>query len=119
MRIMIYTNKLNTIAEKVRDSAFIILYLYAKNTYDRIEKIQMNQILRNGKNKDNEILNGGERMQLSTQDHLKKAILDLQAHVREFMNYSAEAEDKKLSRYFKECAEEQAQQAATLQTFLD
>lgn len=60
-------------------------------------------------------------MDLSTQDHLKKAVLDLQERVRDFMVYSdaAEAENKKLSRYFKQCAEEQAHQAATLQTFLE
>lgn len=57
-------------------------------------------------------------MQLSTQDHLKKAILDLQEHVRDFMNYSSQTDNKKLSRYFKECAQIHAEQAATLQTFL-
>ena len=57
-------------------------------------------------------------MHLTTQDHLKTAITNLQEHVRDFMHYSSLAEDKKISQCFKQCAETHAKQAADLQKFL-
>lgn len=58
-------------------------------------------------------------MNLSTQDHLKKAVVDLQENVRDFMRYSSLAEDEEIEQCFKAFAQTQAEQAARLQKFLD
>ncbi|MDD3230977.1 MAG: hypothetical protein PHE09_17450 [Oscillospiraceae bacterium] len=58
-------------------------------------------------------------MELTTQDYVKKAIMDLQEHVRDFMYYSDHIEDKNLSTCFKDFAETQAKQATKLQGFLN
>lgn len=58
-------------------------------------------------------------MELTTQDYLKKATMDLQEHVRDFMYYSDHVEDQKLSKCFKDFAEIQAKQATKLKEFLD
>lgn len=58
-------------------------------------------------------------MNLSTQDHLKKAVVDLQENVRDFMRYSSLAEDEEIEQCFKDFAQTQAEQAARLQKFLD
>jgi len=54
-------------------------------------------------------------MDMSTQDYIKKALLDTQERVRDFMNYSDQIEDKQLKSYFKEFAEIEGHQARKLQ----
>ena len=44
---------------------------------------------------------------MDTQDYLKKALLDTQERVRDFMNYSEHVEDKKLRQCFKEFARQE------------
>lgn len=58
-------------------------------------------------------------MQMTTEDCLKKAILDTQEKVRDFMNYSDLVEDAKISAYFRARAEQEGHQARELQVFLD
>lgn len=57
-------------------------------------------------------------MNMSTQDYLKKALLDTQERVRDFMNYADQIEDKKLQQYFKSYAETEGKQAQKLQGFI-
>lgn len=57
-------------------------------------------------------------MEMSTQDYLKKALLDTQERIRDFMNYSDQIEDNELKGYFKEYAEIEGQQARQLQGFI-
>jgi len=58
-------------------------------------------------------------MEMSTRDYLSKALIDTQERVRDFMNYSDQIEDKKLSQYFRTYAEIEGKQARQLQSFLD
>jgi len=55
---------------------------------------------------------------MSTQDYLKKALLDTQERVRDFMNYSDQVKDRQLKSYFKEFAEIEGEQAQKLQGFI-
>lgn len=57
-------------------------------------------------------------MEMSTQDYLKKALLDTQERVRDFMNYADQVQDKKLKHYFKAYAEMEGKQASQLQGFI-
>lgn len=57
-------------------------------------------------------------MQMDKQDYVKKALLDTQERVRDYVNYSAQIEDKKLQKCFKEFAEVEGQHARELQKFL-
>lgn len=57
-------------------------------------------------------------MEMNTQDYLKKALLDTQERVRDFMNYSDQIQDLKLKRYFKSFAEMEGKQASQLQGFI-
>lgn len=57
-------------------------------------------------------------MEMTTQDYLKKALLDTQERVRDFMHYSKEIEDRQLQDYFREYAESEAFQAQKLQEFI-
>lgn len=50
-------------------------------------------------------------MELNTTDYLKKALLDTQERVRDFMLYSQKAEDQGLSQFLKHCALTEAEQA--------
>jgi truncated hemoglobin YjbI len=52
------------------------------------------------------------------EDILKKALLDTQEKVRDFMHYTREMKDENLQSFFKEAAEEEAKQARRLQQFL-
>lgn len=55
---------------------------------------------------------------MNTQDYLKKALLDTQERVRDFMNYSDQVDDAKLKNYFKDYAEMEGEQARQLQGFI-
>lgn len=57
-------------------------------------------------------------MQLSTQDFLKKALLDTQEQVRDFMFYSEHTDNPVLKKQFKTFAQEQGVQAQQMETFL-
>lgn len=57
-------------------------------------------------------------MDMKTQDYLKKALLDTQERVRDFMNYSDQIDDTQLKSYFREYAEIEGQQAQKLQGFI-
>lgn len=57
-------------------------------------------------------------MDMTTEDILKKALLDTQEKVRDFMHYTREMKDENLQSFFKEAAEEEAKQARRLQQFL-
>lgn len=57
-------------------------------------------------------------MQMTTSDYVKKALLDTQERVRDYMNYSSEVEDKKLQSCFREFAEVEGNHARVLQGFL-
>jgi truncated hemoglobin YjbI len=57
-------------------------------------------------------------MDMTTEDILKKALLDTQEKVRDFMHYTRELKDEELQSFFKEAAEEEAKQARQLQQFL-
>lgn len=54
-------------------------------------------------------------MEMNTQDCLKKALLDTQEKVRDFMQYADSVDDKELSKCFKGFAEEEGLQAQKLQ----
>lgn len=58
-------------------------------------------------------------MDMSTQDYLKKALLDTQEKVRDYMNYADQVKDQKLRSFFREQAEVEGLQARELQCFLD
>ncbi|CEH33455.1 hypothetical protein [Romboutsia lituseburensis] len=58
-------------------------------------------------------------MEMNTQDCVKKALLDTQEKVRDFMSYSEHVDDKELSKCFKEFAETEGLQARKLQEHLD
>ena len=57
-------------------------------------------------------------MEMSTQDYLKKALLDTQERVRDFMNYSDQIEDEQLSGFFRAYAEAEGHHAQQLQKFI-
>ena len=57
-------------------------------------------------------------MELTTQDYLKKALLDTQERVRDFMNYAEKIEGEELRQFFRECAQEEGYRASDLQEFL-
>lgn len=58
-------------------------------------------------------------MEIRSQDYLKKALLDTQERVRDFMNYADKAEDKKLKKSLKDFAETEGQIARELRSFMD
>ncbi len=57
-------------------------------------------------------------MDMSNEDILKKALLDTQEKVRDFMHYTREMKEGELHSFFKEAAEEEAKQARKIQQFL-
>ncbi len=57
-------------------------------------------------------------MELNTQDYLKKALLDTQERVRDFMNYADKVENAELQQFFREYAEMEGYQAQKLQAYL-
>ncbi|GAA0227226.1 hypothetical protein [Metaclostridioides mangenotii] len=58
-------------------------------------------------------------MEMNTQDYLKKALLDTQEKVRDFMLYADKIEDKDLSSCFKAYAEVEGLQAQKLQEYIE
>lgn len=58
-------------------------------------------------------------MHMTTQDCLKKAILDTQEKIRDFMNYADTVEDEPVSKYFRQCAEQEGHQAHEMQVLLN
>ena len=57
-------------------------------------------------------------MEMNTQDYLKKALLDTQERVRDFMNYSDQLKDRELQSFFRRYAESEGRQAQQLQGYL-
>lgn len=57
-------------------------------------------------------------MDMTRDDILKKALLDTQEKVRDFMHYTQEIDDEELQSFFKEAAEQEAKQAYNLRRFL-
>ena len=58
-------------------------------------------------------------MDFSTQDYLKKTLLDTQERVRDFMRFSQTMEDKNLQKFFHEFSEIEAHHAHRLQEFIE
>lgn len=57
-------------------------------------------------------------MKLTNEDYLKKALLDTQERIRDFMSYSDRVEDDDLHHFFRECAETEGLQAQWMQEYL-
>lgn len=57
-------------------------------------------------------------MQMDKKDYLKKAILDTQERIRDYMEYSTQVDDKRLRNCFREFAEVEGRHASKLQSFL-
>jgi rubrerythrin len=57
-------------------------------------------------------------LELSTQDYLKKALLDTQERVRDFMGYAEQTENPQLKQNFKSFAKTEAKQAQQLENFI-
>ncbi|NLK70474.1 MAG: hypothetical protein GX286_03415 [Clostridiales bacterium] len=57
-------------------------------------------------------------MEMNTQDYLKKALLDTQERIRDFMNYSQKIDDENLQDFFKKYAESEGYQAQKLQEYI-
>lgn len=57
-------------------------------------------------------------MQMNTQDYLKKALLDTQERIRDFMNYSEKIESRQLKSFFSNYAVSEGKQAEQLQDFI-
>lgn len=57
-------------------------------------------------------------MKLTTQDYLKKALLDTQERVRDFSNYAEQVKEPELQGFFKSYAETEGMQARELQRFI-
>ncbi len=57
-------------------------------------------------------------MQMDKEDYLKKALLDTQERVRDYMNYSRQIDDEKLQNCFREFAETEGKHAQILQDFI-
>lgn len=57
-------------------------------------------------------------MQLNRTETIKKALLDTQERVRDYMNYAQMIDDTKLSQCFKEHAQVEARHAQLLQGYL-
>lgn len=57
-------------------------------------------------------------MKMSTQDYLKKALLDTQERVRDFMKYSEQMEDERLKMSFRKFATQEGYMAQEIQNYL-
>lgn len=57
-------------------------------------------------------------MELNAKDYVKRAILNTQELVRDFMEYTDKVDTDELKSFFKEFAETQAKQAGRLQEVL-
>jgi hypothetical protein len=58
-------------------------------------------------------------MELNTLDYLKKALLDTQEQVRDFMEYSSKVEHSDLKDFFEQCALSEGRQAQKLQDYVN
>lgn len=57
-------------------------------------------------------------MEMGTEDYLKKALLDTQERVRDFMLYSDKIENHGISKFFRQYALSEAEQAKHLQQYI-
>ena len=57
-------------------------------------------------------------MEMKKDDYLKKALLDTQERVRDYMNYAEQVDDEKLQNCFREFAETEGRHAQKLKTFI-
>jgi hypothetical protein len=57
-------------------------------------------------------------MKMDKQDYLKKALIDTQERVRDFMNYSDRVTDERLKNRFKDFAKQEGFMAQEIQGFL-
>ncbi len=57
-------------------------------------------------------------MELTTQDYLKKSLLDTQEKVRDFEMFSKQVEDEEIKACFKRFAETEGHQAAELEKLI-
>ena len=57
-------------------------------------------------------------MQMDREDYVKKALLDTQERVRDYMNYSRQVDDEKLQGLFRDFAETEGRHAQELQGVL-
>ena len=57
-------------------------------------------------------------MEMYTEDYLKKALLDTQERIRDFMNYSDQIKDEDLKHFFRQYAVTEGEQASKLQQFI-
>lgn len=58
-------------------------------------------------------------MQMNTQDYLKKALVDTQERIRDFMLYSEKIEEEDISHFFKQYALSEGERARHLQNLID
>lgn len=58
------------------------------------------------------------KLEYNTEDYLKKALLEAQERVRDYMLYSDKIEDEELSAFFADYAENEGHQARKLQEYL-
>ncbi len=58
-------------------------------------------------------------MEFDTQDYLKKALLDTQERVRDFMNYAEQVDGGELQKFFRNYAESESRQAQKMRSYLD
>jgi rubrerythrin len=56
---------------------------------------------------------------MSNDDYLKKALLDTQERIRDYMNYAGQVEDERLRECFRDFAETEGLHAGRLQQFID
>lgn len=58
-------------------------------------------------------------MEMDTENYLKKALLDTQERIRDFMNYAEKIEDRRLKKFFREYAVVEGKQAQKLQGYIE
>lgn len=58
-------------------------------------------------------------MELNTEDYLKKALLDTQERVRDFMNYSDKIENHEMKQFFRQYAVTEGEHAQKLQVYIE
>lgn len=58
-------------------------------------------------------------MKMGTEDYLKKALLDTQERIRDFMNYSQQAKSEEMQQFFRDYAKSEGLQAQKMQQYLE
>lgn len=58
-------------------------------------------------------------MRMNKEDYVKKALIDTQERIRDYMNYSQQVSDETLQHYFREFAETEGRHAQILQNFMN